>query len=174
MEYSFKKGFAQLSTKEASEVRAKIMSSLGLNSRASWYIRLNGNVEPKISEVNVIEAIFKEYNIAELLAWGASKKQVSEKLYISEKTVDNHTRRIYYKTGCNKVNELSAWWFCNEFHIPVTLSPFAKKLFASILLAIYLGSIPAVDGHLRPRARLLICATRIARSRTRELQLQIS
>ena len=72
MEYSFKKGFAQLSTKEASEVRAKIMSSLGLNSRASWYIRLNGNVEPKISEVNVIEAIFKEYNITEV--WGDEEK----------------------------------------------------------------------------------------------------
>lgn len=116
----------------------------------------------------------REREVAELLAWGASKKQVSEKLYISEKTVDNHTRSIYCKTGCNKVNELSAWWFCNEFHIPVTLSPFAKKLFASILLAIYLGSVPAVDGHLRPRARQLICATRIVRSRTREVQLQIS
>lgn len=72
MEYSFKKGFAQLTPKEASEVRAKIMFSLGLNSRASWYIRLNGNVEPKISEVNVIEAIFKEYNITEV--WGDEEK----------------------------------------------------------------------------------------------------
>ena len=59
----------------------------------------------------------RESEIAELFAWGASKKDIAKRLFISERTVENHTRNIYEKTGCSKVNELSAWWFCKTFHI---------------------------------------------------------
>ena len=37
----------------------------------------------------------RESEIAELFAWGATKKDVASRLYISERTVENHTRNIY-------------------------------------------------------------------------------
>lgn len=75
----------------------------------------------------------RESEIAELFAWGASKKDVANRLFISERTVENHARNIYAKTGCQKVNELCAWWFCNRFNIPFELSPLRKKITTIIL-----------------------------------------
>lgn len=94
----------------------------------------------------------RETEITELLAWGASKKEVSTILFISERTVENHTRNIYEKTGCGKVNELSAWWFCHHFRIPHNMSPIVRRIGAVILLCIYLsGSIHHLDDHRRVR-----------------------
>lgn len=68
-EYSFKMGFSQVRQKDVSEVKKRIMSALGLTTRVSWYARLNGNVEPKVSEAKVIESIFAEYGIKQI--WGS-------------------------------------------------------------------------------------------------------
>jgi DNA-binding CsgD family transcriptional regulator len=76
----------------------------------------------------------RESEIAELFAWGAAKKDVANRLFISEYTVENHSRSIYEKTGCGKVNELSAWWFCTNFNISFDLSPLKRTLIAGIIL----------------------------------------
>lgn len=68
----------------------------------------------------------RETEIAELIAWGASKKEIANRLSISERTVENHTRMIYSKVGVSKSNELSAWWFCQTYNIPSTESPNAN------------------------------------------------
>lgn len=67
-EYSFQVGFSQVQKRDLKEVRHRIMSVLNLTTRASWYARLNGRVEPRISEVRQIEEIFEEYGIKEV--WG--------------------------------------------------------------------------------------------------------
>lgn len=78
----------------------------------------------------------RESEIAELIAWGATKKDVANKLFISERTVENHSRSIYEKAGVTKSNELSAWWFCTRFHISFNLSPLKRSLAAFALLMI--------------------------------------
>ena len=50
------------------EVRLRIMDALGLQTRNTFYIRLRGKIEPKVSEAEKIENIFKEYGITEV--WG--------------------------------------------------------------------------------------------------------
>ena len=79
----------------------------------------------------------REAQIAELFAWGAAKKDVSRMLFISERTVDNHATNIYEKTGCSKVNELSAWWFCTKFNISFDLSPLKRVATALMALLIF-------------------------------------
>lgn len=64
-----------------------------------------------------------EAQIAKFIAWGSSKKQIAEKLSMSIRTVEGHTRDIYNKVGVSKSNELSAWWFCTNYKIPFTESP---------------------------------------------------
>ena len=77
----------------------------------------------------------REAQIAELLAWGESKKEVADRLYIAERTVENHTRSIYEKTGVQKATELSVWWFCKKCGVPADLDPL-KRAFIAILLLI--------------------------------------
>lgn len=66
--YSFKKGFLQVRQKDADEVRGLIMRALGINNRISWSKRLNGHIEPKVSEAMEIEAIFRRFGIKDV--WG--------------------------------------------------------------------------------------------------------
>lgn len=114
-----------------------------------------------------VELTSRESEIAELFAWGASKKEIAEHLFISERTVENHARNIYEKTGCGKVNELSAWWFCVNFKISFSLSPLKRKI---ISLALLLLTIPQIYGNsdemMRPaRTRTTTRTTRTCRSR---------
>ena len=69
-EFAFQKGWSQVQNKDAATVKKKIMDALGIKTRVSWYQRLYGNIEPRISEAKVIEEIFSEYEIKEV--WGAA------------------------------------------------------------------------------------------------------
>jgi hypothetical protein len=69
-QFSFQKGWSQVQNKDVRAVKEKIMSALGIKTRVSWYQRLYGNIEPRISEVQAIESIFAEYGIIEI--WGAA------------------------------------------------------------------------------------------------------
>lgn len=107
----------------------------------------------------------RESEIAELFAWGASKKEIAERLFISERTVENHARKIYEKTGVSKVNELSAWWFCTKFHISFDLSPLKRKIIATMLLVFMIPQFVDFD-NAAIRTRTSTCRTvRITRSR---------
>lgn len=66
--FSFKKGYSQVRRIDAQAVKEQIMNALGLTTRAAWWKRLNGIVEPKVSEAAAIESIFAEYGITEI--WG--------------------------------------------------------------------------------------------------------
>lgn len=44
------------------------MAALDINTRMAFLNRLKGEVEPKVSEVRAIEAVFAEYGIKDV--WG--------------------------------------------------------------------------------------------------------
>lgn len=83
----------------------------------------------------------RQNQIAKLIAWGATKKEVAIRLFISERTVENHCRAIYDKVEVDTVNELAAWWFCREFKISLDLSPRTRSVIASVLLLIYTSTV---------------------------------
>mgnify|MGYP007108682335 CR=1 FL=1 len=66
--FSFKKGWVQVPKNKSDEVRNRIMVVLGLQARNSFYIRLRGAIEPKVSEAQAIEKIFAMYGITDI--WG--------------------------------------------------------------------------------------------------------
>ncbi len=102
----------------------------------------------------------REAQIAELFAWGASKKYIAGRLFVSERTVENHARNIYEKIGCNKVNELSAWWFCTKFNISFDLSPLKQRIVAFVML------ILIVPTFINDSSALYALRTRTATTRT--------
>lgn len=83
----------------------------------------------------------RESEVLELTAWGASQKEVANFLKISQNTVDNHIRKIKQKLRLNKINELSAYWFCTHFNISFDLSPMRRQVYATLLLLIFVPSI---------------------------------
>lgn len=66
--FSFKKGFRQLPVAKTKEVKESIMQALEIKGKMTWYARLNGKVEPRVSEAQKIEEIFYMYNITDI--WG--------------------------------------------------------------------------------------------------------
>lgn len=67
-EFSFLKGWLQVRQNDANELKSKIMGALGIKTNKGFKDRLNGYVEPKVSEAKAIEEIFAEYGITE--PWG--------------------------------------------------------------------------------------------------------
>ncbi len=110
----------------------------------------------------------REDEIAELFAWGATKKEVASRLFISERTVEAHTRNIYEKLGINKINELSAWFFCTHYNISTSLSPFKKAMvivFAILVLSAHLASSEYARVNVRETAaRVRTCIRACSRS----------
>jgi DNA-binding CsgD family transcriptional regulator len=95
----------------------------------------------------------REREIVELIAWGECKKGVASRCHIAVRTVENHVRNIYEKTGVTKVNELSAWYFCTHYNIPLTMSPLIRRAMAVVLLAIFSTFINLESNNLYLRAR---------------------
>ncbi|HEV2813090.1 MAG TPA: LuxR C-terminal-related transcriptional regulator, partial [Solirubrobacteraceae bacterium] len=52
----------------------------------------------------------RERAIADLVASGATNKQVGAALFLSEKTVEHHVSRVYAKLGVKSRVELAALW----------------------------------------------------------------
>lgn len=115
--------------------------------------------------MDVADLTKRESEIAELFAWGASKKDVANRLFISERTVENHARNIYAKVGCQKINELCAWWFCTRFHISFDLSPLKRKVIAGVSLILMMPQVFANEHSDLYRARVSTRTTRIIRAR---------
>ncbi|WP_462347770.1 response regulator transcription factor [Butyricimonas faecihominis] len=61
----------------------------------------------------------REREIAELITWGASYKEVACILNLSVETVKEHIKHIKMKLGVNKATEIGAYIFCTEYDVPV-------------------------------------------------------
>lgn len=123
----------------------------------------------------------REEQVAELLAWGASKKEVPDLLPVKPgrrpiaiRTVENTVRNIYEKLGIQKVNELSAWYFCTHYHISFSMSPLKKRIIALALLLIVIpAEIYTAYDFLRPAASRSVRARVRGRRRRDESTLQL-
>ena len=76
----------------------------------------------------------REAQIAELLAWGAAKKEVADHLKLSTRTIENTARNIYQKLEIQKATELSVWYFCTHFNISFELNPIRRTIIAVIFM----------------------------------------
>lgn len=97
----------------------------------------------------------RERQVAELIAWGAAQKEVPDLLVekyggkpISINTVQVILSSIYSKTGINKANELSAWWFTHQEGVDATKAPavsLRQRLLSVLFLLILVPQIASAD-----------------------------
>jgi DNA-binding CsgD family transcriptional regulator len=110
----------------------------------------------------------RESEVAELLAWGAAKKEVADKLFISTRTVENTARNIYTKTGVQKATELCVWWFCTKCGVSPSLDPLKRAFIAVILLAVFLPRELTANGDVFRIGRRTTSTVRACRMARRE------
>lgn len=120
----------------------------------------------------------RESEVAELLAWGASKKEIPNLLTIpdgkspiSVHTVENLTTSIYSKLQIQKVSELCTIYFCSRFHISMDLSPIKRRLAVIVLLLLLIPELSTVSSEmLRPQRiqRATARAQRLSRKTSKE------
>lgn len=110
----------------------------------------------------------RESQVAELIAWGAAKKEVPgllKRLHggreIAVHTVENILRGIYRKIGISKATELSVWWFCKFCGVDGSASPLKRAremAMSAMLMAVMLFQLANSDiSAIRPaRVRVRI------------------
>ncbi|MDR3188094.1 MAG: helix-turn-helix transcriptional regulator [Prevotellaceae bacterium] len=106
----------------------------------------------------------RECQIAELLAWGAAKKEVADRLHISTRTVENIAKNIYEKINIQKATELSVWWFCTRCGVSFSISPIKRVLISSILLLFFAGGEVIGNSNIKLFQRNRIAASDVRMS----------
>lgn len=66
--FAFVKGWQQVAQGDVRKCRKELMEALKIKTRAAFLNRLNGEIEPRISEVKAIEQVFNKYGIKDV--WG--------------------------------------------------------------------------------------------------------
>jgi DNA-binding CsgD family transcriptional regulator len=56
----------------------------------------------------------REYQVAELIAWGASDKEVAQELNISPDTAKTHRRNILKKIEGHNTADITRWFFIRK------------------------------------------------------------
>ena len=115
----------------------------------------------------------RETEVANLLAWGASKKEVAEKLFISTRTVENTARNIYTKTGVQKATELCVWWFCAKCGVSPSLDPLKRAFIAVCLLIVLIPRELAGFGDPFRIGKAKAQVTRLARQGRRKSENEL-
>lgn len=110
----------------------------------------------------------RETEVAELLAWGAAKKEVADKLFVSTRTVENTARSIYAKTGVQKATELCVWWFCAKCGVSPSLDPLKRAFIAGCLLIVLIHRELCGQGDPFRISRARARVTRVARQGRRK------
>lgn len=112
--------------------------------------------------------------IAELIAWGANRKEVPDILHrlyggrnISPTTVNNILASVYSKLGINSETSLSAWYFCECHGVDRLLNPMRRAVhaaIASMLLLIMMPQLLSPSDAMRPQRTR---SFRVVRANTR-------
>lgn len=68
-QFAFVRGFENLAVKYVLPCKNELCATLGWNNRTTWYMRLYGDIEPRVSEKQTIETIFAKYGVKKDI-WG--------------------------------------------------------------------------------------------------------
>ena len=66
--FSFQRGWSQVRRCDQQAVKSELLTAMNINNRVSFYERLNGMIEPRITEYEAIVQIFAKYGITDV--WG--------------------------------------------------------------------------------------------------------
>lgn len=75
----------------------------------------------------------REWEVAKLIAWGSSDKEIAQELSISPETSRTHRKNILHKISGHNSADITRWYFQEVTHISLGLNPRQIKHLAMIL-----------------------------------------
>lgn len=93
----------------------------------------------------------REKQIAELIYFGATEKEISCHLDIAVDTVKSHKRNLFVKTGSRNIADVTRWYVCDKTGISINPSETARRLMTCVLLFLILAIEVTHADFIRPR-----------------------
>jgi len=107
----------------------------------------------------------RELQVAELIAWGASDKEVAMELDLSFETVKTHRKNILKKIDGHNSTDLTRWFFQNKCRISFGMNPRQiRHLAVGLLFLVFIGEYSNHD-MIRPVRTTRVSARRSGRRR---------
>jgi DNA-binding CsgD family transcriptional regulator len=106
------------------------------------------------------ELTLREWEVIGCMANGYAAKEIAEELKIKPKTAENHLQHAKVKINCQKNTELSLFWFCRQFDIPIEEVNSKMRKIATLLLLIVTLQI-GIENNFNARPIRVRIASRI-------------
>lgn len=97
----------------------------------------------------------REIEVAELVAWGASDKEIAEELFIAVATARTHRQNILRKLNAHNSQDITRWYFQYKQQVFFGFNPRQVRHIAWLFLVLALGfEFSQVDALRASRARI--------------------
>lgn len=113
----------------------------------------------------------REMQIAELIYFGATEKEISNHLDIAIDTVKTHKRNLFVKTSSRNIADVTRWYVCHKTGVTLNPSEIARKAMTCMLLFLILALEVTNTDFIRPRrssARKIVEVRTVRRARSRK------
>ena len=123
----------------------------------------------RVSTTNTEHVLsISERRVARLIAWGYTKKEIADKLFLSPLTISAHLRNIYAKLAIHKETDLTRWWIFYEYAIAD--NPL-KRVIAVFFLVLACTAVFSENNMVRVfRSAPIRPVMRVQRTRTRRFE----
>ncbi len=78
----------------------------------------------------------REMQVAELLAWGYTDKEVAHQLFVSFNTIRKHRQNIYDRLNLQNLADLTRWYFAETEKLVFGIKPVLRKILAIFFLCL--------------------------------------
>jgi len=109
----------------------------------------------------------REMEIAELISFGLTEKEISNYLEISFFTLRTHKRNLFNKTGCRNIADVTRWYIQEVSGIKIEpREPFKKMVSIFMLILIIIAEFSSGE-FVRSKVRIKTITPRTVRSNRR-------
>jgi len=109
----------------------------------------------------------REWEVAELITFGLTEKEITNYLNISFHTVKIHKRNLFNKTGCRNIADVTRWYIQETSGIKLEPREAIKKLVSLFMLILVVLAEFSSTEFIRVRTRARTTSFKVAKPRSR-------
>jgi len=109
----------------------------------------------------------REWEVAELISFGLTEKEISDHMDIAFWTVKSHKKNLFNKTGCRNIADVTRWYLQETTGIRLEPKPAIKKLVSAFMLVLVMLSEFSTSEFIRTRIRVKPQTLKTMRARPR-------